>query len=480
MALIETNFIRPQEVYDRNTGESKVRYRSYDGNDRFIPVVEGENGVPKTLVEVTHAELKAMRDAGKLTPGALYRITDYNCTTTQENTRSAGHQFDIVLLALSEDKLAEEGWAMMHNNIYDVTYTPDVGEQPITAKAYLYNYLTPEEPEYNIVLCDTLLGSTGLDGSEFTIDESAKTIVFNSDFYAGMRDENLQYNYFQNSNLSAWKVWYCLDNDTARFTWADDSVGGKVISINTFYLRNKTADNGGYYGWSSPNKTIYTTSETPQIGDTVYKLGKGGLVSDGTVESIETDGTGLPNGRGVIYRLIDEFNNDIKYDFKNIQFKRTITNGQYNGNGTETWCYTLNIWYNGMCQDASIVGNTMPNDEGYVTGVYDNIFGYATAYDLYIEGVNTFAFALGNNVVLSFDDGGYFGIHSNTIGSNFNGNTIGSNFNGNTIGSNFNGNTIGNNFNGNTIGNYCASKTISDNTSYANYGNNGVELATKS
>ena len=104
----------------------------------------------------------------------------------------------------------------------------------------------------------------------------------------------------------------------------------------------------------------------------------------------------------------------------------------------------------------------MPNDEGYVTGVYDNIFGYATAYDLYIEGVNTFAFALGNNVVLSFDDGGYFGIHSNTIGSNFN------------------GNTIGNNFNGNTIGNYCASKTISDNTSYANYGNNGVELATKS
>ena len=109
MALIETNFIRPQEVYDRNTGESKVRYRSYDGNDRFIPVVEGENGVPKTLVEVTHAELKAMRDAGKLTPGALYRITDYQCTTTQENTRSAGHQFDIVLLALSEDKLAEEG-----------------------------------------------------------------------------------------------------------------------------------------------------------------------------------------------------------------------------------------------------------------------------------------------------------------------------------------------------------------------------------
>lgn len=56
--------------------------------------------------------------------------------------------------------------------------------------------------------------------------------------------------YFVNNDLSAWKIWYCLDNDATRFAWADST-----------------------------------------------------------------------NGKGVIYRMIDEFNNDIPYDFKNIQFK---------------------------------------------------------------------------------------------------------------------------------------------------------------
>ena len=51
--------------------------------------------------------------------------------------------------------------------------------------------------------------------------------------------------YFANSNLSDWELWYCLDNDTTRFAWADST-----------------------------------------------------------------------NGKGVIYRMIDEFINDIAYDFK--------------------------------------------------------------------------------------------------------------------------------------------------------------------
>lgn len=54
--------------------------------------------------------------------------------------------------------------------------------------------------------------------------------------------------YFQDCKLSMWKVWYCLENDTNRFAWADE------------------------------------------------------------------------NGKGVIFRLIDEFGNDAPYDFKNIQF----------------------------------------------------------------------------------------------------------------------------------------------------------------
>ena len=123
---------------------------------------------------ITWSGLKTLRDAGKLIPGMQYRITDYTCTTIQENTRSAGHVFDIIVTA----------------------------------------------------------------DSESTLNEAARAIKHDGDTY------------FANSDLNAWKIWYCLDNDTTRFAWADGT-----------------------------------------------------------------------NGKGVIYRMIDEFNNDVPYDFKNIQVK---------------------------------------------------------------------------------------------------------------------------------------------------------------
>lgn len=64
--------------------------------------------------------------------------------------------------------------------------------------------------------------------------------------------------YFYNSKLEAWEVWYCLDNDTSRFAWA---------------LAEGATD--------------------PQTGTT---------------------------GRGVVYRLVDEFKNDLPYDFKGLKF----------------------------------------------------------------------------------------------------------------------------------------------------------------
>ena len=66
-------------------------------------------------VEATHAQMVAMRDQGKLIPGQLYRITDYVTTTVQENTRSAGHPFDIIVMALDATTLSENAWAIQHD-----------------------------------------------------------------------------------------------------------------------------------------------------------------------------------------------------------------------------------------------------------------------------------------------------------------------------------------------------------------------------
>ena len=151
--------------------EAKKKKDDGDNNNQD----DNDDKVESNLIEVTYNDLKQLRDENKLITGALYRITDYECTTVQQNTRSAGHQFDIIVTALSESVLSEDAKAIQHS------------------------------------------GDT----------------------------------YFSNSILAAWKLKYCLDNDTNRFNWADST-----------------------------------------------------------------------NGKGVIYQMIDEFNNNCSYDFKNIQFKR--------------------------------------------------------------------------------------------------------------------------------------------------------------
>jgi hypothetical protein len=98
------------------------------------------------MIEITHADLKNLRDTNQLIPGMQYRITDYITTTAQENTKTAGHQFDIIVTADSTNILNEKAKAIQHE------------------------------------------GDT----------------------------------YFSNSNLAAWEIWYCLDNDDERFAWTSN------------------------------------------------------------------------------------------------------------------------------------------------------------------------------------------------------------------------------------------------------------------
>ena len=64
-----------------------------------VSQLEQDIAVGGGATEITYAELKNLRDEGKLVVGRNYIITDYECTTTALNTRSAGHQFDIIVVA---------------------------------------------------------------------------------------------------------------------------------------------------------------------------------------------------------------------------------------------------------------------------------------------------------------------------------------------------------------------------------------------
>lgn len=81
-------------------------------------VVENKLSVAsKKMEEITWDDLKFLKDSGKLTPGMRYRITDYNTIINPSLTvvQSAGHQFDIVVIADGPNTLNENATAVLHS-----------------------------------------------------------------------------------------------------------------------------------------------------------------------------------------------------------------------------------------------------------------------------------------------------------------------------------------------------------------------------
>lgn len=154
--------------------------------------------------------------------------------------------------------------------------------------------------------------------------------------------------YFAAARPEAWKVKYCLDNDTTRFQWADPA-----------------------------------------------------------------------NGRGVIYRLVDEWGNDCPYDFKNVQFRRyrvrddsadglladlantySGLNAEMEGLTADTadyvWAYTFSLGDRSAAPtDASMLGF---GDGGYHTGYCGGNVLMPSSCGMNADGKPYHAFCL-NNVV---------------------------------------------------------------------------------
>ena len=221
------------------------------------------------------------------------------------------------------------------------------------------------------------------------------------------------------------------------------------------------------------------------------------------------------NGKGVIYRLIDEFNNDFPYDFKNIQFKRykasghiyrhSTSNAKYNQvstswkeNFSDGMISTDNLpfyylgapvttisgtWYdeNGNAVDASALGNVykvLDSSNNLVLGRTDEFkyfYTFSTLVDVDEEPYDTTVNVLKNirsnfydiyknnsTLTLTLPNVVFFGsdCYGNTFGSSCYGNTFGSDCYGNTFGSSCYGNTFGSDCYGNTFGSDCSGNTF--------------------
>jgi hypothetical protein len=392
---------------------------------------------------------------------------------------------------------------MMHiDNIYKVVFDDN---------EVVSCYVTPmanHSNRYYVVNVDTLLG-TDITITSDRIDEDNKIITLIGGWTPeALADPNLPYNYFQYSNLSAWKVWYCLDNDKNRFAWADDTyklnpssiicdcyqTGTKVDGpidfsekqfVNgTIYYRDEKNDttiphmgNTPAYAWTSENNiTIFTLSVSPDSNATTYgynsqeriTLVVGGVRNDihyqvtSYVEGLPN--YDFPNGRGVIYRLIDEWNNDCPYDFKNIQTKL---------DGEDVYEYTFYIGPMGEMIGADshtdisipIIFEEMPLVSA------NNKIGYFINETIG-EGYNIGQFLIPFIHLESTTCYNTIGSHASQVKLN--------QCSVNTIGD-FAAYITLNNVRCSSFGHNCGAngKIIISNKENLNYGNNGVELATK-
>lgn len=68
------------------------------------------------MQQVTYSELVELRNNGELVSGKYYRITDYIATANSEsNYTPTNIPLDVIIMALTEDTLCEEGYAVKRN-----------------------------------------------------------------------------------------------------------------------------------------------------------------------------------------------------------------------------------------------------------------------------------------------------------------------------------------------------------------------------
>ena len=420
----------------------------------------GSSTAAKTAVSTTYSELKALRDSGQLVPGAWYRITDYECTTSQADTMSAGNQFDIIVLALDESHLSEDAFAAHHGTAAAAEENEEQNNQNVQ----------PAEP-----------GEVDVEGE-------------------GGRARSVDY--FANNKLEAWKLKYCLDNDTDRFAWACDGTDKFYIEIEDpkegviRMYRTAIIEDGTVWQYGDDNPR-YTAAD-PEVGDNIYEDST--LQSSFTQISAAVAMEGI-DGKGVIYGMIDEFDNDCPYDFKNIMFKRfeitSVKNTQGNAisdhdlegqwglpnakvavdGETSEWFYTFSSVNDGTVTDASLsfsydfmqetedtgVGNNVMKSLGEGKAYLNNIVFINSEGDLTCYG-NIFGMDCGN---ITLGDWCTF----NTFGNGCESNTFGNSCSRNTFGNSCSSNTFGNNNYNNTFGNFCSYNTFGNSCGGYTFGN---------
>ena len=369
----------PQTPYNKNTNPLATLETVNNKAEELKKYVDEHSG--GGILSILYSELVEKRDNSQLIPGSFYRITDYTCSTTQDNTQSANHAFDIIVHADDDSHLNENAFAAHHT------------------------------------------GDT----------------------------------YFANCKLEEWELKYCLDNDTNRFAWADDTNGTGVI----FYMKDE---------WNN---------ECPY--DFKNIMFKRWAVSEVTDPKMTQDALEDLNETFVFDGDETKFQARFGYQGNNCTYGSTVHHVDSNNTG---WYYTFSaIVYDDESgeyslndiEDGSIIGNNYYNDEGgggfYGNNIKPKYNNMASDED------GTDGAQVLNNIVLNgyyenSDENPYiYGCNNNSFGGNCYNNTFGNSCVRNTFGNELQSNSFGNSCVSNSFGNYCDANLFGSGCYYNSFGN---------
>ena len=436
-------------------------------------------------INVTYEQLKTLVANKQLTPGRDYRIIDYVTTTSQENTKSAGHQFDIIVTALDENTLSEEAKAIQHDgddyfansnlSAWKIWYSLDndtykfawAGNSRVDKTYTKLEYTN--ECEYAFTIPYQMDDEVGKNQFDEWVVVRGKMINDTEDLgtydQAKLNEVFSHWDYMENADGDFILTMYPILIDGV---YQSGSYQDNGLSVSEYYQYDgvTTIDGIDYDLWKKSDVINGEYSHVYLITDRIVTTKAENPYFYTHSETVELE------PKGIIYRMIDEFNNDCPYDFKNIMFTRmlktslSLTEEESEANSYSD-CYTFTwIDNNNILRDASLKGFEGSSSvvEGEIKGkMYSNII---KSYNVYTHdgGDDVIVTQTLNNIVFlssyKFDMGIYYGCYNNIFANGCYNNSFNNACNNNTFGNGCHDNTFDNGCYGNTLGKFCYDNTF--------------------